>query len=91
MSLRVVSGFDSDFAGGLSFKPVSSSIVSLYCDGLLCTISKRSNYFEERFHEALCGPAKALCSTLLFKGLISDRLMWYFLLGGILFLMTLPV
>lgn len=80
--LRIVSCFDSDFAGGLSFKLIISSVVSLYCGGLICTINKHSNYFEERFHEALCGLAKALCSTLLFKGLISDRLMWYFCLEG---------
>lgn len=43
----------------LSFKLILS-VVSLYCDGLSCTVSKRSSYFEDWFCDVLFGIAKTL-------------------------------
>ena len=57
--VRIVVCFDGDCTGELSFKLISS-VVSLYCDGLGCTISKHSSYFEEWFRDVLCGIAKTL-------------------------------
>lgn len=57
--MRIVACFDGDCTGELGFKLILS-VVSLYCDGLGCAISKHGNYFEEWFCDALCGIAKTL-------------------------------
>lgn len=57
--MRIVACFYGDCTGELSFKLILS-VVSLYCDGLGCTISNHGNYFEEWFHDVLCGIAKTL-------------------------------
>lgn len=57
--VRIVACFHGDSTGELSFKLILS-VVSLYCDGPGCAISKHGNDFEELFHDVLCGIAKTL-------------------------------
>ena len=62
--MRIIGCFDGGCTGELCLKLILS-VVSLYCDGLSCTVSKHGNYFEEWFCDVLCAIAETLSSPLI--------------------------